>query len=141
MRIDFSAEYMYLFSLVYSILQKERRYENDNWGLYRKYSYKSYDIIRKNQCADLLLFCVDILINNSENNNYEKDLNHIISEILLLMKNSPERCTFLLKAGMDNKRTKYETNDYKSSKLYFQWWVYKWLFNPIWRKWNDIDID
>lgn len=27
---------------------------------------------------------------------------------------------FLLKAGMDNKRTKYETNDYKSSKLYFQ---------------------
>lgn len=24
------------------------------------------------------------------------------------------------KAGMDNKRTKYETNDYKSSKLYFQ---------------------
>ena len=89
-------------------------------GLYRKYSYKSYDIIRKNQCADLLLFCVDILINNSENNNYEKDLNHIISEILLLMKNSPERCAFLLKAGMDNKRTKYETNDYKSSKLYFQ---------------------
>lgn len=77
-------------------------------------------IIRKNQCADLLLFCVDILINNSENNNYEKDLNHIISEILLLMKNSPERCAFLLKAGMDNKRTKYETNDYKSSKLYFQ---------------------
>lgn len=44
------------------------------------------NIIRKNQCADLLLFCVDILINNSENNNYEKDLNHIISEILLLMK-------------------------------------------------------
>lgn len=78
------------------------------------------NIIRKNQCADLLLFCVDILINNSENNNYEKDLNHIISEILLLMKNSPERCAFLLKAGMDNKRTKYETNDYKSSKLYFQ---------------------
>lgn len=33
------------------------------------------NIIRKNQCADLLLFCVDILINNSENNNYEKDLN------------------------------------------------------------------
>lgn len=59
------------------------------------------NIIRKNQCADLLLFCVDILINNSENNNYEKDLNHIISEILLLMKNSPERCAFLLKAGMD----------------------------------------
>lgn len=78
------------------------------------------NIIRKNQCADLLLFCVDILINNSENNNYEKDLNHIISEILLLMKNSPERCVFLLKAGMDNKRPKYETNDYKSSKLYFQ---------------------
>ena len=75
------------------------------------------NIIRKNQCADLLLFCVDILINNSENNNYEKDLNHIISEILLLMKNSPERCAFLLKAGMDNKRPKYETNDYKSSKL------------------------
>lgn len=45
---------------------------------------------------------------------------NIISEILLLMKNSPERCAFLLKAGMDNKRTKYETNDYKSSKLYFQ---------------------
>lgn len=59
------------------------------------------NIIRKNQCADLLLFCVDILINNSENNNYEKDLNHIICEILLLMKNSPERCAFLLKAGMD----------------------------------------
>ena len=35
------------------------------------------NIIRKNQCADLLLFCVDILINNSENNNYEKDLNHM----------------------------------------------------------------
>ena len=89
----------------------------------------------------MLLFCVDILINNSENNNYEKDLNHIISEILLLMKNSPERCAFLLKAGMDNKRTKYETNDYKSSKLYLQSRVYKLLLNPIWRKWNDIDID
>ena len=45
---------------------------------------------------------------------------NIISEILLLMKNSPERCAFLLKAGMDNKRTQYEKNDYKSSKLYFQ---------------------
>lgn len=61
-----------------------------------------------------------VIYYTSENNNYEKDLNHIISEILLLMKNSPERCAFLLKAGMDNKRTKYETNDYKSSKLYFQ---------------------
>lgn len=64
---------MYLFSLVYSILQKERRYENDNYRLYRKYSYKSYEYNKeKNQCADLLLFYADILINNSENNNYEK---------------------------------------------------------------------
>ena len=45
----------------------------------------------------MLLFCVDILINNSENNNYEKDLNHIISEILLLMKNSPEGVHFFLR--------------------------------------------
>ena len=36
------------------------------------------NIIRKNQCADLLLFCVDILINNSENNNYEKDMRQTI---------------------------------------------------------------
>ena len=59
----------------------------------------------------MLLFCVDILINNSENNNYEKDLNHIISEILLLMKNSPERCAFLLKARNCIFNDEY-TNDY-----------------------------
>ena len=61
---------------------------------------------------------------NQELDNYNFDLPIVChgyaSEILLLMKNSPERCAFLLKAGMDNKRTKYETNDYKSSKLYFQ---------------------
>ena len=55
MRIDFSAEYMYLFSLVYSILQKERRYENDNWGLYRKYSYKSYEYNKEKSMCGLAI--------------------------------------------------------------------------------------